>query len=238
MKNVVLINNGILNGLNERVVNIKISNKDIQGIDVNLLNYCEKNNWPSVKECTEVWESGIGYIGPLYDIDYFFSQEIKVYDITSDKYNIDKNNRIISYSGEFNQDNITLTLEGLTGVVDGDKYIVKDGDVIVDTYTLINLDTSNNINVVTDNKIITTTKSQNKIKNSNKVITTTVSESKKEETTTENKIINRILAKDKTPTKQEVKKTMSPIVPIAIGVGVISVIICIGYTTYNRNRYN
>ena len=52
---------------------------------------------------------------------------------------IDTDKKIIDAKGKaLDAGKIEFDLEGLTGVIEGDKFIIKDGDNIVDTYTLTN----------------------------------------------------------------------------------------------------
>ena len=83
------------------------------------------------------------------------SPTIKVYDISSDIYKVDKDNKTIDVSGmDVDASKITVTSDGLVGVVDGDKFVIKDGDKVAVEYKILNPkkttnEDSNNKNIKT-----------------------------------------------------------------------------------------
>lgn len=70
---------------------------------------------------------------------YFAWQNVKVYELTSDIYNIDASNKTIDVSGNIiDASKIILTSNGLKGLVEGNNYVIYDGDKKVVTYTILN----------------------------------------------------------------------------------------------------
>lgn len=127
---IVSYEDGILKALKEGTTNIKISDSDpsgIVGLDEEVINRCYVN-YETSEFCNH------------YSYFPFLSQEIKVYDITSEVYKVDKQKKTIDASGlDLDTSKIKLTLEGLSATVSGDNFVIKDGETIVDTYKILNM---------------------------------------------------------------------------------------------------
>ena len=150
-ESVISLSNNILKGLQTGTSIIKMKNENIDSYDGERYYYCIIYAYED-ESCQEYTED---------KLDYFFSQEIKVYDVTSDKYSINKDKKEIDVKNNtFDKNNVVLTLNGLTGEVSGNNYVIKDGNTIVDTYKLINVKTGDNntSNNVTTTVAPTTTK--------------------------------------------------------------------------------
>ncbi len=131
--NIASYSDGKIKALNEGVTTIKMANEKIMSAESEYVDKCLYYSDNNQEYCNNVSEEDV----ILKD---FLSQEIKVYDITSDVYKVDKENKTIDASGlDLDVSKIKLTLEGLSGVVDGDNFIIKDGETIVDTYKIINM---------------------------------------------------------------------------------------------------
>ena len=117
--------NNNLYGRTEGVATIYATNTNIKGINSQKFNIC-------FYEGTCSWNK-------LY-VPYSYKQVIKVYDVTSNVYDIDKTNKIINVkNNNFDADKIELTLYGLSIEVENNKLLIKDGTRTIDTYELINV---------------------------------------------------------------------------------------------------
>ncbi len=138
---VISYDHGILTALNEGVSNIKMSTDKITGLNNVVLDkymYCD----------TEKCDDELGAVpDEEYYAPYFASNEVKVYDIKSDTYKVDKEKHTLDVGGTiFDKDKVDLTLDGLSSVVDGDNFIIKDGNSIVATYKILNQSKNNGKN--------------------------------------------------------------------------------------------
>ncbi len=150
-ENIVKYENGKIFGVKEGTTNIELTNNSIQTNKPTYAYYMQK-----YYECSAAGncdtETLINDVLTKFNITMeeleqefsngittttLLSQQIKVYDIISNKYNVDKTKKEIVCNESFDKDNITLTLEGLTGEAEDNKYIIKDGDTIVDSYTIV-----------------------------------------------------------------------------------------------------
>ena len=215
---VISLENNKLKALKEGTSTIKKSNQNIMNLDADM--------YERVMAGEEINEEDAM-------LDYFFLQEIKVYDITSDKYNIDKDKKEITYSGEFNNDNITLTLDGLTGIVEDNNYVIKDGETLVDTYKLVvtsKEDNKSDSKLTTKKNTINTTKKSNK--KSSKVVdkTTTVKVTTNEK---QKEIINKLISKSTTKEIKEDNKDIKWYIIVPTALAGISLI---GFVMYKRSK--
>ncbi len=161
-KSVVSYKDNKLKALKEGITNIYLSNENIYNYKPELW---DKNMACSYlldqKACEEL--ENINEEEAL--LPYLINQEVKVYDITSKAYKIDKDKKIIdALNKDFDASKIDLTLNGLTGTLEDDKFIIKDKDVIVDTYTVTN------IKKVIKEEVVSDSSNGTKVKPSDKVI--------------------------------------------------------------------
>lgn len=241
-ENVATYNDGVISAVDEGVTNLVISNNEIESMHPIYVYLYTKmgecgNNCDQEQILNEALNKFNITMDDLMNIpettNDIIIQEIKVYDIESDKYSIDKTKKEISYTGELNVEDIELTLEDLTGVIEGDNYIIKDGETIVDTYKLVNVKKeevkpSNN---ETDNKVVTTTKKKVNRKN-NKVINETTTTSKITLNEEQKKIINKIV---KTTTKKEIKETKKKCYWWLL---LLLILPIVGYIVYKKDKKN
>jgi len=129
----VLYENGMLKTLKEGITSVRMSNENISVYNIEFIDKCI-TNWDSNQEyCDNVSEEDV-------ILPYFLTQEIKVYDIISEVYKIDKEQKTIDASGlDLDTSKIKITLEGLSTVTDKDNFIIKDGETVVDTYKILNM---------------------------------------------------------------------------------------------------
>ncbi len=147
------LKDGVITAEKEGNTSIKVSSENIK-------------SWKTdhIDKCLD-YENNQDYCDSVV-LPYFLSQEIKVYDITSDVYKVDKDKKTINVSGiDLDVNKIKLTLEGLSGAVDKDNFIIKDGETIVDTYKILNkgivTNNSNGSDNSSNNKNNKTTKKSN-----------------------------------------------------------------------------
>ena len=131
---VALYEDGKLKALKEGTTIVKMLNENIISILPEYMEKCFSDfDYANNQEyCDSFGDDG-------YILPYFMSNEIKVYDIKSDTYKIDKNNKTIDVKGtNLDVSKITLTLDGLTGAIENDNYVIKDDGVVVDKYIILN----------------------------------------------------------------------------------------------------
>ncbi len=163
---IISYDNGTLKALKEGTTTVNVSSESMFSWGLEYEEKCSYND--------EYYTSSEYYDNKEYCINtpeeeafaqYILTNEIKVYDVTSDVYEIDKENKTIDVSGlELDTSKVTITLEGLTGVKSGNTYVVKDGDTTVDTYTILNQKTQTNnssSNNTTTNKSSSNTTTNN-----------------------------------------------------------------------------
>ena len=171
-KRVVTYKDNKLNAIKEGITNIYLSNEYIYSLDSDFYDKAFKCQYlKDDKACLEI--ENINEEDAV--LPYFLSQEVKVYDLISKEYEIDKDKKIIdALNKDFDASKINITLNGLTGTLEDDKFIIKDGETIVDTYTINNIkkiikedtsSTSNNGTNETKNKANNTNKTNEKVIN-------------------------------------------------------------------------
>ncbi len=160
--NVVTYKVNKLKALKEGISNIYLSNENIYVYKPELWDKNIACNYLfDQKACEEI--ENINEEEAL--LPYIINQEIKVYDITSKEYKIDKDKKTIdALNKDFDASKINLTLNGLTGTLEDDKFIIKDKEVIVDTYTVTN------IKKVIKEEVVSDSSNGTKVKPSDKVI--------------------------------------------------------------------
>jgi len=135
--NVISYKESKLKALKEDISAIYISNENIYNYKIDV--------WDKQMACEYFMDQKA--CEALENIDeeemvlpYIISQEVKVYDILSDTYKIDKDKKTIDASGlDLDTGKIKVTLEGLSTKVSGDNLIIKDGETIVETYKILNM---------------------------------------------------------------------------------------------------
>ncbi len=168
----VLYENEMLKALKEGITKINMTNDNFSSYSIEYVDKCAYNYDNNQEYCDNVSDEDIM-------LPYFLSQEIKVYDILSDVYKIDKDKKTIDASGlDLDISQIKLTLEGLSSSVKDDNFIIKDRETIVDTYKILNMKKvvdkpSNSGNANNTNNVTTTKKSGSNSKTTTKQKTTT-----------------------------------------------------------------
>ncbi len=134
---VVTYENKELIAKKEGISQLNLSTENILSLEKEYYYKCMFNYEDNEEYCNSLNEEDV-------ILPYFLSNKIKVYDILSDVYEIDKNNKTINVSGmNLEIDKIKLTLKGLKAVVSNDNYIIKDNEKIVDVYKILNSNPSN-----------------------------------------------------------------------------------------------
>ena len=155
--NVGKVENNVFTALDEGETKVKLSNENIMSFTDLYLDCTKEDGCDEEYEKTEI-------------LTYFFENKIKVYDVTSKVYKVDKKNKTIDANNEsFNIDDVKVT-DGYTKELDGDNLIIKDGDMVVQTYTIINTKPNEPETIP---KPTTTTKQNSNITKKNKKATTT-----------------------------------------------------------------
>ncbi len=186
-KSVVSYKDNKLKALKEGITNIYLSNENIMNATTDFYDKSFKCQYlQDEKACSEI--ENINEEEAL--LSYLINQEIKVYDIISKEYTIDKDKKIIdALNKDFDASLINITLNGLTGILENDKFIIKDKDVVVDTYTVTN------IKKVIKEEVVSDSSNGTKVKPSDKVIEKI--EERKEKA--EEKLEDIIVETDKVP---------------------------------------
>ena len=171
---VATIKEGVITAKKEGNTNIKLSNENVLGFNMEIINRCMLDPDNNEEYCNSVNDENSV-------LPYYLSRIIKVYDITSDVYNVDLNNKTIDVSGNVvDESKITLTSNGLTGNVENNLYVVKDGNNVVATYKILNPGVVKESKPDTKNETTTKTTADKKTSNKN----TKKSSSKNSVTTT------------------------------------------------------
>ncbi len=128
--------NGMLNAIRTGKTNITMSNENIMGMVPEMYEnmlFCGEEGYLSCDE-TDSEEFRSKLFTP-----YLLKKEIKIYDVTSDVYDVDKKNKTIDVLGkDFDTSKINLHLEDLKGYIEENNYVIKDGENIVDVYNILN----------------------------------------------------------------------------------------------------
>lgn len=186
--NVVSYKDSKLKALKEGITNIYISTESM------IYNY-KSDLWDKSMACEylmdqKVCEEFENIPEEEFLLPYLINQEIKVYDITSKAYKIDKDKKTIdALNKDFDASKINLTLNGLTGTLENGKFIIKDGETVVDTYAV------KNIKQVVKEEVVSDSSNGTKVKPSDKVIEKL--EERKEKA--EEKLEDIIVETDKVP---------------------------------------
>ncbi len=129
---VATIKDGVVTAKKEGNTNIKLSNENIIGVNAEVFDRCMLDLDNNQEYCETISDKDIM-------LDYYLSKTIKVYDITSDVYYIDNNKKTIDVSGNVvDASKITLVSNELTGKVENNTYVIKDGNKVVETYKILN----------------------------------------------------------------------------------------------------
>ena len=151
-ESVISLSNNVLKALKEGSSVIELSNESIKGINLTyisineyyneLYNSCAGNcdNEELINKVLTKYNVTMEDIYNMsYYLPYFFKQQIKVYDITSELYEIDKKIKTIDLNEmELDVSKITVSSDGLTGKVEDGKFVIYDGDKKVDEFTILN----------------------------------------------------------------------------------------------------
>lgn len=164
--------------------------------------------------------------------EHLLSKTIKVYDVTSDKYPIDKKAKEIDAKGKIIDPKDINILDGLTVEINDDKLIIKDGDTVADTFKIINTPKNNNNSNTNSNS------SSNK-NNNETTMKKATSQRKNSEPTVINDIqkdiINKIIKKT-TDKKKTVKEEKNKKCCWCWWLLLLLLIIIIGYIIYKKNK--
>ena len=117
-----------------------------------------------------------GYSTSGKSTDFILKSNVIVYDVTSDVYKIDNKDKIINLEGKYKDidvNKIDLGYEPLNGELVNNKFVIKSGERVIDTYTLVNVKKDSIKTTTTKVNDSTTTKK----KVYNKTTTTTNSRS-------------------------------------------------------------
>lgn len=134
---VLVYDSGKLRALDVGNAIIKSSNPSIQGVNAYYYNNYMDCVINGTSDACSIMQTITSYDQLMQD--YIYKNEIKIYDIQSEEYFVDKDHKIIDlYEKDLNEENITLISDELTGELTDDYYIVKDGDKVVHKYALIN----------------------------------------------------------------------------------------------------
>lgn len=128
--NVGIVENNIFTALNEGDVTVRLSSDKIFGLNSDVLKRCVLDN--DTEYCENLSPDDLS-------LNYFFENKIKVYGVTSKEYEVDNNSKTIDLKNKpLDIDKIMLT-EGYTKEINDNVLTIKDGDILVDTYTVVNV---------------------------------------------------------------------------------------------------
>lgn len=129
---VATIKDDIITAKKEGNTIIKLSNENIIGVNAEAFDRCMLEPENNQEYCENLPDEELM-------LTSYLSRTIKIYDITSDVYGIDNNKKTIDVSGNVvDASKITLVSNELTGKVENNTYVIKDGNNIVETYKILN----------------------------------------------------------------------------------------------------
>ena len=161
--NAGIVENNIFTALNEGDVTVRMSSDKIFGLNSDVLKRCVLDN--DTEYCENLSLDDLS-------LNYFFENKIKVYGVTSKEYEVENNSKIIDLKNKpLDIDKIVLT-EGYTKEINDNVLTIKDGNILVDTYKIVNVKEETSVEttkpVTTTNK---TTTQENKTTTTKKVTT-------------------------------------------------------------------